>query len=246
MPAIERSSGSCARLVAGAVAAQQLDLHRVHRVDVGVAQIDRAAQDRLALEQPRRRPSRRARRRRARSCSSSIACEERSGRGRAEVAARDRQARLRERHLEVVDDRAEERQPLVEVAQRRVARLRERGAAAEPRRQQHAVLRPGEHPRDRAERGEVVGVVRPARRARRDLEQRQLVDRRERAEELARSRRPPRRTRDRPPARRRPGGRAARGRRPKAARAAPPETSRAAFRRAPPRDSAARALRGRT
>ena len=51
MPAIERSSGSCAALVAGAVAAQQLDLDRVHRVDVGVAQVDRAAQHRLALEQ---------------------------------------------------------------------------------------------------------------------------------------------------------------------------------------------------
>ena len=37
--------------VARSVAAEQLDLHRVHRVDVGVAQIDRPAQDRLPLEQ---------------------------------------------------------------------------------------------------------------------------------------------------------------------------------------------------
>ena len=51
MPAIERSSGSCARRVAGAVAAEQRHLHGVHRVDVRVAQVDRAAQHRLALEQ---------------------------------------------------------------------------------------------------------------------------------------------------------------------------------------------------
>src|SRR5438105_13871673 len=41
------------RLVARAMPAQELDLHRVHRIDVRIAELDRATQDRLALEQPR-------------------------------------------------------------------------------------------------------------------------------------------------------------------------------------------------
>ena len=37
--------------VAGAVAAQQLDLHVVQRIDVGEAAADRAGEQRIALEQ---------------------------------------------------------------------------------------------------------------------------------------------------------------------------------------------------
>ena len=74
------------RLVARTVAAQQLDLDRVHRIDVRVPQVDRPLHDRLAVEQPldtrraqhardrelvlafdRRRTSRRATRRRERA-----------------------------------------------------------------------------------------------------------------------------------------------------------------------------------
>ena len=51
-----------------------------------------------------------------------------------------------------------------------------------------AVLRPREDPRDRAQRREVVLALRPARGTRADVEQRELVDRRERAEERRRSR----------------------------------------------------------
>ena len=42
------TSGS---VVAGAMAAQQLDLHMVQRIDVGKAAADRARQQRIALEQ---------------------------------------------------------------------------------------------------------------------------------------------------------------------------------------------------
>ena len=54
-PRCPRSSGAgaAARLVPAAVAAEQLDLDGVHRVDVRVAELDRAAQHRLPLEQPR-------------------------------------------------------------------------------------------------------------------------------------------------------------------------------------------------
>ena len=154
-----------ARLVAGvAEAAQQLDLDRVHRVDVGVAQLDRALHDRVAVEQlvaPRRsrappRPCARAPRR----------SRPRAGRGRRrrhelEVAARDLEARLRERHLEVVDERAEERPARGRAAAAPRGRLAVGAApSAVPQPYQAgssaAVLRPGEDPRDRAQRAEVV------------------------------------------------------------------------------------------
>ena len=79
-----------------------------------------------------------------------------------EVRRGDLEARLRERHLEVLDECPEER-PLARRAgaARRAARLRARRvegrAAAEPGGQQAAVLRPGEHPRDRAQRLELAG-----------------------------------------------------------------------------------------
>ncbi len=164
------------------MAAQQLDLECVHRVDVWVAQRDRAQQHRLAFEQPLHTCRCVHARDRAR-----LLLLENSEQARVaderEIPSRDRQARLRERHLEVVDHRAEERQALIEIAQVRITGRRKRGAAAEPRRQQDAVLRPREHPRDRAQRREIVGVVRTARGTRGDLEQRELIDRRDLAEE---------------------------------------------------------------
>ncbi len=61
----------------------------------------------------------------------------------------------------------------------------ERGAAAVPGREQAAVLRPREHPRDRPERLELSGrrSLRARRGTRADLEQRQLVDGRNAPEE---------------------------------------------------------------
>ena len=75
----------------------------------------------------------------------------------AQVLARDAHARLGQRHLEVLDQRAEERPVAVQAAQSTDVLRRERGARAEPRRQQAAVLRPGEHPRDRAQGGQLRG-----------------------------------------------------------------------------------------
>src|SRR5581483_5608075 len=94
------------------------------------------------------------------------------------------EARLRERHLEVLDERAEEAPLAVETAQLPEIGLRERAPAAVPGGDEAAVLRPREHPRDRAQRGEQVAARRPAHRARADGEQRELLHRRERAEEL--------------------------------------------------------------
>src|SRR5206468_11105567 len=101
-----------------------------------------------------------------------------------EVSLGDVEARLRERHLEVLDERAEEGPLAVEAPQ--LARLRggERGPAPVPGGQEAPVLRPREDPRDRAERREVVVALRPPSRTRADLEQGELVDGRELAEEL--------------------------------------------------------------
>ena len=204
IPAIERSSGRRRRLVAGAVAAQQLDLDRVHRVDVRVPQLDRALDARLAVEQPSSPRRSRARASTVRSCSAASSAQIRSRLGSGGRAsrydARDLDARLRERHLEVLDERAEERPARGRAgAASRAARPRAAAAnaapAAVPRRQQAAVLRPGEHPRDRAQRRSSPVAAASGRdgRARADLEQRELVDRRERAEEARERRRPPRR-----------------------------------------------------
>src|SRR5262249_15406940 len=84
---------------------------------------------------------------------------------------------------EVLHQRAKEGPLGVEASQLATPSCRKRGAAAVPRREQAAVLRPREHPRDRTERGEVVLLLRPPRRPRADLEQRELLDRREATEE---------------------------------------------------------------
>ena len=109
IPAIERPSGSAGALVAGAVAAEQLDLDRVHRVDVGVADPDRAADDGAPLEQPLLADDREHRGDRALVLGGDRAEEAlrvELVRDELEVLARDLEARLRERHLEVVDERA--------------------------------------------------------------------------------------------------------------------------------------------
>src|SRR5205085_8071492 len=72
----------------------------------------------------------------------------------------------------------------IERAQLSDVRVGERRAAAVPRREQAAVLGPREHPGDRAQRREKSLGLRPPRGTRADVEQPELVDRRERAEEL--------------------------------------------------------------
>ena len=115
----------------------------------------------MALEQ--RAPPRRSRAPAAtvRSCSAAIAAKRRFGSSSAgtsvEVLARDLEARLRERHLEVVDAASGRTATRGRGgAARAASRRRERRAAAVPGREQGAVLRPGEHPRDRPQRAEVV------------------------------------------------------------------------------------------
>ena len=162
-----------------------------------------------------------------------------------EVLDRDLDARLRERHLEVLDERAEERPVAVEPAQLVEIRLGERAAAAVPRRQQAAVLRPREHPRDRAQRREVAGALGPARGARADLEQRELVHRRERAEERRRSARRRRARGTRRATARRARRRSPR-RRPACRRRRAPARRRAASRRARPRGCGTRGRAART
>ena len=169
--------------IAGTETAEQADLDGVHRVDVGIPKVDRPVQHRLPLEQTRDAGGR------EHACDRTLVLRGDHVEGsrildEREIAPRDRQARLCQGHLEVVDDGAEERQPFVEAAERVVAGGGEGGAAPEPCRQEHAVLRPREDPWDRAERRQEVSVVGAARRPRRDLEERQLVHRGERAEEL--------------------------------------------------------------
>ena len=138
MPAIERPSGSRALLVARAVAAEQLDLDRVHRIDVRVADPDRAADDRAPLEQPLLADDREHRSDRALVLGGDRAEEAlrlELGRDELEVLAGHLEARLRERHLQVVDQRAEERQLLGRGA---AARRRRR-----PRRPCRSRTRPG-------------------------------------------------------------------------------------------------------
>ena len=82
MPAIERASGAARRARSSSEAAarkraQQVDLDRVHRVDVGVAQAHGALEGGMAVEQ---RPlvDRREHRRDRGSCSAAISDQMRS------------------------------------------------------------------------------------------------------------------------------------------------------------------------
>ena len=64
MPAMERRSGRVAVGIAGTVRGEQLDLDRVHRVDVRVAELDRPLDDRVTVEQLARLDDREDRRHR--------------------------------------------------------------------------------------------------------------------------------------------------------------------------------------
>ena len=187
MPAIERSSGRRTRSrsasdAAGAIAAQKLDLDGVHRIDVGVAQSDGLLDDCVSIEEVLRTDD---------SPhgvdGEGVLLGDRREEARVvhevEVPLGDLEARLRQSHLEVLDERPEEGPLAVEAAQIAHAHRREGAAAPVPGREEAAVLRPGEDPRDGAERREVVVGGRTARRAGSDLEQRELVDRRELPEE---------------------------------------------------------------
>src|SRR5215204_4140470 len=91
------------RLLAGAIPAQELDLNRVHRVDIRIPEPDRALQDGMAVEElPRLDDPEHAR------DSALVLSEDRSeeplairrGRDELEVALGDLEARLGEGHLE--------------------------------------------------------------------------------------------------------------------------------------------------
>src|SRR5207249_10712799 len=102
-----------------------------------------------------------------------------------QVVGGDREARLGERHLQAVDERGEEGPRAVEPAEDGAVVCAERRSGTEPGGEQAPVLRPREHPRDRAQPLEVdpgrgLGT---ANWTRADLEQRELVDRCEAAEE---------------------------------------------------------------
>src|SRR3546814_2247412 len=108
----------------------------------------------------------------------------------ARVALEDRQVRLGQRHLQVVEHGAEER-PVARHLRENFAAVGldavpQRVADAVPRRQAGAVLRPGEHPRDRAQPAD-AGVA-PARGARTDVQALDHVDRRGGAEVVVETR----------------------------------------------------------
>ena len=166
-----------------AVAAEQLDLDRVHRVDVRVAQPDERwiAGWRSSSSRASTISSTAAR---VRSCSAAIGVQ------RPVVARRGRGTRARCPCSTWRASSRGSRRASGRTASRGTARAAspargalERGAAAVPGGQQAAVLRPREDPRDRAQRAEEVGAARAHGGARADLEQRELVDRREGAEE---------------------------------------------------------------
>ena len=70
----------------------------------------------------------------------------------AQIEPGDPHARLGERHLQVLDERCEKRPRAVQPPELLGVCLRERRPGAEPSREEAAVLRPREHPRDRAQR----------------------------------------------------------------------------------------------
>src|SRR4051794_14410367 len=75
-----------------------------------------------------------------------------------EVTGGDVHAGLRERHLQVLDERPEERPVAVEPAKLLDGSGGETGARAEPRRDDAPRLRPAEDPRDRPERLQLRGA----------------------------------------------------------------------------------------
>src|SRR4029079_12715609 len=180
--------GTERRLVARPPALQKLDLDRVHGVDVRVPQADRLLEDGMAVEQGMRLDDLEhgipgAVVLRAEDAEDPL--REDIVADELEVALGDSHARLRERHLEVLDEGAEERPPAEERPKIFDRNGAEPGARAEPGGNDAAGLRPREHPRDRAESLELAGSrrLRPGRWSRPDLEKGQLVERRERSQE---------------------------------------------------------------
>ena len=151
-----------------------------------------------------------------------------------QVALRDAEVGLVERHLERREEAAEERPARRHLALQVELALGERGPGAVPGGQQQPVLRPREHPRDRAQR------LDPARRAlgraRADVERRELGQRRRLLEEAREVRATRRRARGSARASARPSAPSPRAT--PAARAAARAPRRAAPRRASARASA--------
>ena len=97
-----------------------------------------------------------------------------------EVARRDPLVGLAQRHLDVVDQRGEQRPVRVgRLELGEVADRREGGAQPEPPREVGPRLRPREHPRDRPQVVQGLHRQSPARRARADGEQPDLLERRD-------------------------------------------------------------------
>src|SRR5205085_10791013 len=101
----ERSSGL---LVTAAEASQQVDLQGIEWIDVRIPQADRALQNRLPVEELLR-----LRNLEHRGCRALVLGADRLPKpvvaDELQVSLGDLDARLRERHLEVLDQRAEER-----------------------------------------------------------------------------------------------------------------------------------------
>ena len=123
MPAIERSSGSWAAASPRGSGGAAPPAPRSSGRRTGCEGRSSAAVPADARAAARRRSPRARRRRRARAPLRSSRTGSSSSTER-EIPAGDREARLRERHLEVVDHGAEERQPVVQIAQRLVRRPR--------------------------------------------------------------------------------------------------------------------------
>ena len=154
----------CVRLRVGCRLAhppQQLDLHQVDRVDVGIAHVDRAAQDRrssraarCARSSSRTRARWRGRSRRAQLVRRAAAAAR--GTSWRSYSAAMRGVGLGQHHLDQLDHRAEVRPLAVHRAQRaRLRRARRRDRAlldAEPRAEHQPRLRPRELPRDGPQR----------------------------------------------------------------------------------------------
>ena len=170
IPAIERPSGSLARLVAGPVrgeAARPGSRSSGRRRGCGARSSGAATGWRSSS---RSSPTISSTACTVRSCSAAIAAKKRSGSSSAGTSSRYSRATSRLDLASVISrlstsERKNGRLAVEAAAQLGGSAPRERAAAAVPGREQRPVLRPGEHPGDRAQRAEVVGAVGPARRA---------------------------------------------------------------------------------
>src|SRR5690348_4357151 len=141
--------------VAGAIAAQELDLQVIERVEIGKAVADAARERGIVLEQRRltRDGEEMAQRERVLVANAGEYCVTHAGIGNElRVARADREVGLREHHAEVRKRRAEERPALVHFGEQRktVRRAGEPGldrrSEAVPTGQHQAALAPREDP----------------------------------------------------------------------------------------------------